>query len=125
MPARWSCVNRKKHLGPGLAFDAIKIDRSFVNDLIFRPATRAFVQSILTRAHNLGMKVIVEGIETKEQLELIELLGANEAQGFLLGLPTADPIACLLQGRAELERPLDGAENESQIVIAGKPAFSV
>jgi EAL domain-containing protein (putative c-di-GMP-specific phosphodiesterase class I) len=71
------------------------------------------------------MKVIVEGIETKEQLELIELLGANEAQGFLLGLPTADPIACLLQGRAELERPLDGAENESQIVIAGKPASSV
>jgi diguanylate cyclase (GGDEF)-like protein len=110
---------------PKLAFDAIKIDRSFVNDLIFRPATRAFVQSILTMAHNLGMKVIVEGIETKEQLELIELLGANEAQGFLLGRPTADPIACLLKERAEVECPLDGQENEPQLINGAKPAFSV
>ena len=109
---------------PKLAFDAIKIDRSFVSELIFRPETRAFVQSILTMAHNLGMKVIVEGIETKEQLELIELLGANEAQGFLLGRPTVDPIARLLQQRAEPE-PLDCPENESQIVIAEKPAVSV
>jgi diguanylate cyclase (GGDEF)-like protein len=110
---------------PKLAFDAIKIDRSFVNELIFRPETRAFVQSILTMAHNLGMKVVVEGIETKEQLELIESLGANEAQGFLLGLPTSDPITCLLQERAGAERPPDGRENEPQIVIGEKPAFSV
>jgi diguanylate cyclase (GGDEF)-like protein len=110
---------------PRLAFDAIKIDRSFVNDLIFRPATRAFVQSILTMAHNLGMKVIVEGIETKEQLELVELLGANEAQGFLLGLPTSDPITCLLQERAGAERRLDSPDNEPQIGIEGKPVFSV
>ena len=77
-------------------------------------------------AHNLGMKVVVEGIETKEQLELIESLGANEAQGFLLGMPTSDPITCLLQERAGAERPLvDGRENGPQIVIGEKPAFSV
>lgn len=85
---------------PKLAFDAIKIDRSFVNELIVRPETRAFVESILTMAHNLGMKVVVEGIETEEQLQLIETLGANEAQGYLLGRPTADPIARLLEGRS-------------------------
>jgi diguanylate cyclase (GGDEF)-like protein len=118
---RYSCLSYL----PKLAFDAIKIDRSFVNELIFRPETRAFVQSILTMAHNLGMKVVVEGIETKEQLELIESLGANEAQGFLLGLPTSDPITCLLQERAGAERPPDGRENEPQIVIGEKPAFSV
>ena len=41
------------------------------------------MQSILTLAHNLGMKVVVEGIETPEQLALIRELGGDEAQGFL------------------------------------------
>jgi len=77
---------------PRLSFDALKIDRSFVNELMVRPETRAFVQSILTLAHNLHMKVIVEGIETREQLELTRSLGANEAQGYLLGRPSADAI---------------------------------
>lgn len=81
---------------PKLAFDALKIDRSFVNELMVRPETRAFVQSILTMAHNLGMKVVVEGIETPEQLALIESLGANEVQGYLLGRPSAYPIRKLL-----------------------------
>ena len=50
-----------------------------------RQETRAFVQSILSMAHNLHMKVIVEGIENREQLELMQALGTNEAQGYLLG----------------------------------------
>jgi diguanylate cyclase (GGDEF)-like protein len=91
---RYSCLSYL----PKLAFDAIKVDRSFVNELILRPETKAFVQSILTMAHNLGMKVVVEGIETEEQLELIRSLGADEAQGYLLGRPTTDPIAQLLHG---------------------------
>lgn len=77
---------------PRLAFDALKIDRSFVNELMVRPETRAFVRSILTLAHNLHMKVIVEGIETREQLELTKSLGANEAQGYLLGRPSPSPL---------------------------------
>jgi diguanylate cyclase (GGDEF)-like protein len=77
---------------PKLAFDALKLDRSFVNELAIRPETRAFVQSILSMAHNLHMKVIVEGIETREQLELMRALGTNEAQGYLLGRPTPNPM---------------------------------
>ncbi len=83
---------------PKLAFDALKLDRSFVNELAVRPETRAFVQSILLMAHNLHMKVIVEGIETKEQLELMRSLGTDEAQGFLLGRPTANPLEQLSWG---------------------------
>jgi EAL domain-containing protein (putative c-di-GMP-specific phosphodiesterase class I) len=41
------------------------------------------------------MKVIVEGIETPEQLELMRSLGTDEAQGFLLGRPTPNPIEML------------------------------
>lgn len=80
---------------PRLAFNSIKIERSFVNELMVRAETQAFVQSIVTMAHNLLMRVVVEGIEKSEQLDLIRSLGANEAQGYLLGMPTPDPIAQL------------------------------
>lgn len=80
---------------PKLAFDALKIDRSFVNELSLRPENEAFIESILTMAHNLNMRVIVEGIETREQLEIMKSLGADEAQGYLLGRPGPAPAAHL------------------------------
>jgi diguanylate cyclase (GGDEF)-like protein len=93
---------------PKLSFDALKLDRSFVNELIVRPETRGFVKSILMLAHNLNMKVIVEGIETREQLELIRALGTNEAQGYLLGRPSPNPLE-------HLRKPfiLDGTSTEA------------
>jgi diguanylate cyclase (GGDEF)-like protein len=77
---------------PRLFLDALKLDRTFVTELAVREETRAFVQSILAMAHNLHMRVIVEGIETPEQLELMRSLGTNEAQGYLLGRPTPNPM---------------------------------
>ena len=77
---------------PRLGFDSIKIDRSFVNDLMVHCETQAFAQSIVTMAHNLKMRVVVEGIESDEQLDLIKLLGVNEGQGFLQGRPSRDPM---------------------------------
>jgi diguanylate cyclase (GGDEF)-like protein len=81
-----------------LPFDALKIDRSFVLDLERKPEAKAMVDSLVTLAHNLGMRVIVEGIETQEQLEVMTEIGSNEMQGYLLGRPTPDPIS-LLQAR--------------------------
>ena len=92
---------------PKLCFDALKLDRSFVNELVVHPETRAFVQSILLMAHNLHMKVIVEGIETREQLDLIKALGTNEAQGYLLGRPSPNPLE-QLSWSADIAR---GTEN--------------
>ncbi|HKR28062.1 MAG TPA: EAL domain-containing protein, partial [Acidobacteriaceae bacterium] len=80
---------------PKLAFDALKIDRSFVHELTLRPENGAFIESILTMAHNLNMRVIVEGIETWEQLEILTSLGADEAQGYLLGRPGPVPAVHL------------------------------
>jgi diguanylate cyclase (GGDEF)-like protein len=82
---------------PKLAFDALKLDRSFVNNLLERRETRSFVQSILTMAHDLGMKVIVEGIDTMDHLSLAKSLGADEAQGYLLGEPSPDPLALVCE----------------------------
>jgi len=97
---------------PRLAFDALKLDRSFVTELVVRTETRAFVQSILSMAHNLHMKVIVEGIETQEQLELMKALGTNEGQGYLLGRPTPNPME-QLSWAAELPREVRLEEREA------------
>jgi diguanylate cyclase (GGDEF)-like protein len=74
-----------------LPFNSLKIDRSFVKELDLRPETKAMVQSLISLAHNLNMQVIVEGIETPQQLEIVKDMGGNEVQGFFLGIPTADP----------------------------------
>jgi diguanylate cyclase (GGDEF)-like protein len=80
---------------PKLAFDALKIDRSFVQELGDDPNASALVHSILGLARNLRMRVIVEGIENDTQLAIVKRLGGQEGQGFLLGRPTADPKALL------------------------------
>jgi EAL domain-containing protein (putative c-di-GMP-specific phosphodiesterase class I) len=80
---------------PKLPFDALKIDRSFISELGIRKEVDAMVHSLVTLAHNFGMKVIAEGVETEEQMALITELGCNEVQGYLLGKPTSDPRACL------------------------------
>jgi EAL domain-containing protein (putative c-di-GMP-specific phosphodiesterase class I) len=98
---------------PRLPFNTLKIDRSFVRDLELRSGARAIVRSLVTLAHSLDMQVIVEGIETVQQLEMVRSLGGNQVQGFLLGRPNAypqeqlatakTPIQQVLQGRAEAQ----------------------
>jgi EAL domain-containing protein (putative c-di-GMP-specific phosphodiesterase class I) len=74
---------------PKLPFDELKIDRSFVNELGERREVDAMVHSLVMLAHNLGMRVIAEGVETQEQMALITEIGCDEAQGYLLGRPTS------------------------------------
>lgn len=81
---------------PNLPFNTLKVDRSFVDELGVRPEIDAIVHSLVMLAHNLGMRVIAEGVETRAQFEFVARLGCNEAQGYLLGRPTADP-ACFLE----------------------------
>jgi diguanylate cyclase (GGDEF)-like protein len=82
---------------PRLPFNVLKIDRTFVSELGKRVEMAAMIRSLVSLAHNLNMQVVVEGIETVEQLQTIEAMGGNEVQGYLLGRPTADP-KLLLKG---------------------------
>ena len=61
----------------------IKIDRSFVQE-IWRIAIRdrIMVQKTIEMGHELGMRVIAEGVQTKKQLDLLKLAGCDSAQGF-------------------------------------------
>ena len=81
---------------PSLTFDALKIDRSFVMNLDTQPDGESMIRMLVALAQNLGMRVIVEGVENAEQLELIRALGANEVQGYLMGRPTATPVEAFL-----------------------------
>jgi diguanylate cyclase (GGDEF)-like protein/PAS domain S-box-containing protein len=66
-------------------FDKIKIDRTFVRDLKSNPQTLAIVRAILGLAAGLDMKVVAEGIETKEDHDCLAAEGCKEGQGYYFG----------------------------------------
>ncbi len=72
---------------PRLPVDALKIDRSFVAELGTNQTAVSLIQGMISLAHSIGKRVVVEGVETREQLELLKNLGADQVQGFLLGRP--------------------------------------
>ncbi len=70
-----------------LPADALKIDRSFISRLRRDGSQSEVVQAIISLAHSLGMKVIAEGVETRDQLDILTSLGCDGAQGFLFARP--------------------------------------
>lgn len=72
-----------------LPVDEIKIDRSFINDMATDPANAMIVQSTIELAHNLGLRVVAEGVESAEVLEMLRTRGCDLAQGYFLGHPVA------------------------------------
>lgn len=67
--------------------DVIKIDRSFVMGCIEQKNNLIIIKAIIAMGHSLGMRIIAEGIETADQLELMNLYGVDEAQGYFFKPP--------------------------------------
>tara|TARA_B100000929_G_scaffold35481_1_gene25427 strand:- start:149 stop:709 length:561 start_codon:yes stop_codon:yes gene_type:complete len=67
--------------------DKVKIDRSFVSQMVDAPKQQAIVLTICQLAHNLGLKVIAEGVETDVQRELLHQYGCDYLQGYLFARP--------------------------------------
>lgn len=68
-----------------LPADCLKIDKTFVEDCANDPNSAAIIRAIIVMAHNLGLRVIGEGVEDEEQLSLLLMLGCDFAQGWYFG----------------------------------------
>lgn len=68
-------------------FDKIKLDRSFMNEVETSQQAKAIVRAILALGRSLEVPVLAEGVETRDQLDILQREGCDEAQGYLLGRP--------------------------------------
>lgn len=65
----------------------LKIDKSFIDDITEDPGDKAIVQAVITMAHNIGMRVVAEGVETQKQLSLLVSMGCDLVQGYFFSKP--------------------------------------
>jgi len=80
--------------------DYLKIDQSFVRDLVSDPDDMALSEAIIVMAHKLGLKVIAEGVETDAQYQLLSVAGCDYAQGYLFSKPVpGEAFEELLKGQ--------------------------
>jgi len=93
-----------------LPISVLKVDRSFVRDVVSDKYDEAIIASIVAIAHGLGFRVIAEGIEDELQLRRIAALGCDQAQGFYFGRP---------QTLAAFERSVSGLRPERPLALAG------
>ncbi len=83
-----------------LPIGTVKIDRSFVVRMTSSADDMSIVSTIIALAHSMNMKVIAEGVESREQLKVLRLLNCDEVQGFLFSpaVPSEDFVGLLKRG---------------------------
>ena len=79
----YSSLSHLKHF----PVDAVKIDRSFVQDLDRNAGDRALVRAIIAMAASLGLECVAEGVETESQVQLLREMGCHLMQGYLFAHP--------------------------------------
>lgn len=78
----------------------VKNDRFFIKNILTGKKDEFIVKAMVSMAHSMGMKVVVEGIETREQLELLHRMGCDYGQGFLFSpAVTRDEFFSMLKAK--------------------------
>jgi EAL domain-containing protein (putative c-di-GMP-specific phosphodiesterase class I) len=80
-----------------LPFDQIKVDRSFISEMVARPDSRKIVAAVVGLGRSLGLLTLAEGVETREQEQILVQVGCSMAQGWLYGRPlAADQVPAIM-----------------------------
>ena len=93
-------------------FSAMKVDRSFIETMVHDRTAAAIVSAMVTLAFNLGLNVVAEGVETFDEVQQLQGLNCNSAQGFLISPPVDAEAAIRLyreRGRAFFRQFNDAA----------------
>lgn len=96
----------------------LKIDKGFVQNMLHSDSDRVMVQKTIEIGHDLGMKVVGEGVEIPEQLEFLRNHGCDIAQGYLFSRPLSTPalVTWLKDYRSKMPPPRDHASSSDRIV---------
>lgn len=87
--------------------NTLKIDRCFIDDMLKTKRSQNIVELIIEMAHTLGMQIVAEGVETKEQAEAVKIMRAEEMQGYLYSKPLpADDFEILLTKNINLDNKI-------------------
>ena len=94
-----------------IPFGRIKIDQSFIREMLDEPGSAAIVKSVIGLASELNIEVVAEGVETSAQLEYLRQSNCDEVQGYFLGRPMLadDAAAFLVQKRTQPVQPVEAA----------------
>ncbi len=97
-----------------LPLDRIKVDRSFTKDVDTNPASANIVRSLITLCRNLKISCVIEGVETKEQLCVLEEMDGKLIQGFYFSRPMpADQVSSFLRAQIGSTSAVLPAEHEA------------
>jgi diguanylate cyclase (GGDEF)-like protein len=99
----------------------LKIDRSFIADMLVNPAHAAIVRSIVDLGHNLDLHVVGEGVESEAVWEILRATGCDSAQGYLLARPM--PVE-QLAGWLESSLSVSGSAAASNSMVDQQPQAS-
>jgi diguanylate cyclase (GGDEF)-like protein/PAS domain S-box-containing protein len=96
------------------SFDAVKVDRSFITRLTSDGESAAIVRSIATLAHSLGIDVVAEGVDTRDQLAVLRSIHCEMGQGNFFSEPLDPELASALLGGVSARVPLPAFEPEAR-----------
>lgn len=97
--------------------DKLKIDKSFIDNVVIDANDAVIVQATIAMAHSMGLKVIAEGVETQVQAAYLKKLQCDQIQGYYFSRPLpADEIAQLLSVGTTLDLPVDERKNTVLLV---------
>ena len=105
--------------------DYVKIDGHFIQNIQEDPVKRHFVRSICEIANNIGSRVVAEGIETEEELDVVRAMDVDLLQGYLIARPQKKPIRQVAARLKQFHQQTPPGVNEQQVRSLSKQTLTL